>query len=855
MLHEILLAMQGFPGDVIRPMPPHAPQTFAIAAPTGADVDPHALFHPAECAEINALAALGWHATQIRHWCAAVRAEYTRGLHRHVAQRSPGKDGTADSAMAMDPPEADRAAPPSLYRLAVATALESHLDAYTAALVACEADLLDPRRALASLGERTPLAHLAARFAAYAVTLPAAAAWCRAWSAAAGPAAGAPLRGIPLMNAVHARTAHGDPRLARLAGLLVRACHAVFARQLRAWLCDGVLRDPFDEFLIAATAAHAAQDAFAGADADATQGYSVVDAATVWQDAYTLRVSAPAELPWMLDRQGAETVLFVGKTRILLAARHRGTAALPVLPDHIMPAACAPIAELVAAIAPPPLAKRDAGGGDRDVDADAPISTALVADRLGACRAAAAAQLLALLSAVDGLLPSSFQALRTVFLGGAGGVLAAFADALAPLQRRARAHLTHITQYEVTSAWQQSLEDAWPAFARDGADSDPAVAQHHAEGFRPHHFTLTLLAANADLTREGDGVAMINGLAFRLDVAPPWPLHALLSRHHIQTYQVLFARLTRLARLEASLVALTLRATKEGMAAGRVNAAHAVAAAAAATGAGDGRSSASASASLSRQARRIGAASAHWRAPTTATLARLRRLLLFVRTLHHYFQMHVVEDAHAAFMARLADVHAAPAAAPGLPDVAAPASHGAGHGIEAFEAVERAHAVLLARLTRGFFLDLPAHARALDAALEAAEDVVRRTASPHDDAAGHPTAPPPRYANPHRIAEPEAMAVDQRGDPLPSATPLPAIGPASLFAFEAAIAQLYMLATAGERPRGAEGPLEGLRAAGQAVEGLRHKGPEALLTALDYNGFLTASILRHGADALAMKAA
>lgn len=85
--------------------------------------------------------------------------------------------------------------------------------------------------------------------------------------------------GGALLTFVHAYTAHGDPLIHSFASRILRAISAPFFATLSAWIYDGELRDPFDEFFVQLNPALVSSSKGGGASASARRAFRLAAAA------------------------------------------------------------------------------------------------------------------------------------------------------------------------------------------------------------------------------------------------------------------------------------------------------------------------------------------------------------------------------------------------------------------------------------------------------------------------------------------------------------------------------------------------------------------------------------------------
>ncbi|KAL7753694.1 hypothetical protein RI367_000625 [Sorochytrium milnesiophthora] len=261
MLHELLVAMTGHPGDIFVPYPPPplTPTTFAIRTD-------YPFLHPAERNSLNRLAQLGfWHAAALRF----VRSEKLNAR--------------------------------GAYTVAFAQGIERVLTDYQHLIIATEESVL--KREDDQQG-RTPISMLVATFSKQHSILKAV---YDTLLLVQGGASGT-YHGCKLVNLVQKRTVTGDAAVAQAFARILHACNTVLFRQLSAWLLYGQLHDPHAEFFIKCKVSEGNMSA-------------ETNAQDVWSADVTVDQSM---LPYLISPALSDTVLLVGKAAATVrAARNR----------------------------------------------------------------------------------------------------------------------------------------------------------------------------------------------------------------------------------------------------------------------------------------------------------------------------------------------------------------------------------------------------------------------------------------------------------------------------------------------------------------------------------------------------
>lgn len=210
MLHELLLVLSGYPGDVFTPSPAEHPDTFAIAAD-------FPLLHDAERAALNRLARLGWLYAQIDSFVRSIR---------NTATSSTIKANT----------------PHGSYVQALAVALNSVLKQYRETIIDCEKRILEKQD---HLNGAVPIIHIASTFARWFTVLP-------ALKKLITEIEERPVRwhGCRLLNLIVKKSYTGVVDLRDILNDILHQLHIVMYKQITSWMIYGHLSDPWQEFFI-----------------------------------------------------------------------------------------------------------------------------------------------------------------------------------------------------------------------------------------------------------------------------------------------------------------------------------------------------------------------------------------------------------------------------------------------------------------------------------------------------------------------------------------------------------------------------------------------------------------------------
>ncbi|KAF8965000.1 hypothetical protein BGZ46_000674 [Entomortierella lignicola] len=289
MLHELLIALSGYPGDIFQPFPPEPAiaTTFAIS-----DIP---LLHPSEKESLDRLAQLGFYYRKFNYFISTCRSL----TYQHDNQTTSAKP-----------------APSGLYLRALAYALEQKLQEYRKVIVETEAAILSGQD---NLGGVIPLTSIAARFAPFQLVFPAISSLLSDIESAS--MSDHPLIGGKLINILQDRAASGVPALEEWMTELLRGCYAVMMKQVVSWVIYGQIQDPFNEFFITALCTNpgiSSTSKSLGVTARTNAGLSTTLSAsystpksTKWQAEYGLNESM---LPTMIPMSLANAILFIGKS-------------------------------------------------------------------------------------------------------------------------------------------------------------------------------------------------------------------------------------------------------------------------------------------------------------------------------------------------------------------------------------------------------------------------------------------------------------------------------------------------------------------------------------------------------------
>ncbi|KAG2180953.1 hypothetical protein INT43_008533 [Umbelopsis isabellina] len=210
MLHELLLVLSGYPGDVFTPSPAEHTNTFAIAAD-------FPLLHDAERAALNRLAHLGWLYSQIDSFVRSIRNTATC------------------NAIEANTPHGS-------YVQALAVALNSVLKQYREAIIDCEKRILEKQD---HLNGAVPIIYIASTFSKWFTVLP-------ALKKLIAEIEEHPVQwhGCRLLNLIVKKSYTGVVDLRDILNDILHQLHIVMYKQITSWMIYGHLSDPWQEFFI-----------------------------------------------------------------------------------------------------------------------------------------------------------------------------------------------------------------------------------------------------------------------------------------------------------------------------------------------------------------------------------------------------------------------------------------------------------------------------------------------------------------------------------------------------------------------------------------------------------------------------
>ncbi len=386
------------------------------------------------------------------------------------------------------------------------------------------------------------------------------------------------LRGASLLNEIsrEAATRAGDVAARNLCLRLLRAASAPYAKAVERWVYEGVVDDPYDEFLVIERA-HLRKESLA-------EDYN----ATYWSQRYTLR----SEVPAFLGEGLAEKALTTGKYINAMRESRKTTTTTTTTDsgrfsrrreggtDGAATTTSSSPEFSLPPIPPDGLGRLALGGGASSA------GSGTHAARINAAhRHASVALLRAVLG--DGDLHGRLRAMKRYFLLDKGDFLVHFTDnAGEELARRAPdisvSRLQSLLELSLklsTASTDPHNDDLTCSLERQGIIHQ-LLSIHvtgGAKGYAPADADLDLDENAAQMTPK-EALRLTGFETFALDYNAPWPVSLVLSRRAITKYQLLFRHVFHCKHVERRLCEAwqTHQATR--------------AAAAQTTGAGDGGS-------------------------------------------------------------------------------------------------------------------------------------------------------------------------------------------------------------------------------------------------------------------------
>ncbi|KAG0339693.1 Gamma-tubulin complex component 4 [Podila humilis] len=303
MLHELLVTLSGYPGDIFQPFPPEPLKATTFA------VHDFPLLHPAETEGLNRLAQLGFYFKEFNDFIAIYR--------------TPTFTSTSNLTTTTPPPSQ------GLYLKALAISLETRLLCYRRTIIQTEAAILSGED---NLGGMVPLSTISARFAPFQLVFPAISKLISQIRAGyqASPDEQEdriPYSGGALIDLLQDKAASGVPIQKEWMNDLLQGCCAVMIRQIVSWVIYGQIQDPFGEFFIYSLQPNNSSSGFKSKHQTSTTGssshrqpmFSSASASASSKKGSTIKWQAEFALdhkliPAMVPVSLAQNMLFIGKS-------------------------------------------------------------------------------------------------------------------------------------------------------------------------------------------------------------------------------------------------------------------------------------------------------------------------------------------------------------------------------------------------------------------------------------------------------------------------------------------------------------------------------------------------------------
>ncbi|KAF9419373.1 hypothetical protein BGZ94_009431 [Podila epigama] len=235
MLHELLITLSGYPGDIFRPYPPEPMQATTFA------VHDFPLLHPAEKEGLDRLAQLGFYFKEFNEFIATYKTPTPFTV----------SSSSSSSSSLSATPLPSRQPYQSLYLKAMTNTLQVKLESYRDTIIQTEAGILSGQD---NLGGMVPLSTISARFAPFQLVFPAIASLITeiraGYCVSPESEERMPYSGGKLIDLLQDKAASGVPIQKEWMTDLLQGCQAVMMRQIVSWVIYGQIQDPFDEFFI-----------------------------------------------------------------------------------------------------------------------------------------------------------------------------------------------------------------------------------------------------------------------------------------------------------------------------------------------------------------------------------------------------------------------------------------------------------------------------------------------------------------------------------------------------------------------------------------------------------------------------
>ncbi|KNE61138.1 hypothetical protein, variant [Allomyces macrogynus ATCC 38327] len=515
MLHELLVAMAGVPGDIFVPFPrtPATPTTFAVR-------QDFPFLHRAERATLDKLAQLGF-------WCRKISAFVDREARLGLLLAAPAAATTSSSGV---PLAARRAEPGEFgsgaYSAGLAAGLRTVLDQYLALVDDTETELLNMHDLAAET--RTPVAALLVTFCESRVILE-----CMYSLVAEYTANRERYYGCRVLDLVLPRTLDGRPHVAAAMRRVAHQCLTVFFNHLSSYLLCARAHDPRREFFVAHDQVDKATTATDAPDHDDLRDY------------LRFRIESTV-LPRLIPAQLADSILFTVTSSSIVQQSPRASQLIP-----------------------PQMKQNQLHLLARLLDTSTDLRTLDVELAIDLIRKDYTAALWTIF-VLDEKLVDYLSIIHSIYLGGKGDFLTHLMQNYARLEAKVHANLTLLNDRELNfllqssylqlydspgsveaqlikqfrfSRWQTPMSTTGPTSGTADRD-DPTFPFCPFRGLSASGLTDPGDAANPSGPRAPAGSGA--GARVQLSLSVPWPLSLVITRDHIAHYSQIFMTLAHL---------------------------------------------------------------------------------------------------------------------------------------------------------------------------------------------------------------------------------------------------------------------------------------------------------------------
>ncbi|KNE59466.1 hypothetical protein AMAG_03744 [Allomyces macrogynus ATCC 38327] len=514
MLHELLVAMAGVPGDIFVPFPraPATPTTFAVR-------QDFPFLHRAERATLDKLAQLGF-------WCREVSAFVDRearlGLLLAAPTTATNFSGVPLAARRAEPGEFGSGA----YSAGLAAGLRTVLDQYLALVDDTETELLNLHDLAAET--RTPVTALLVTFSESRVILDSMHSLVAEYTANRER-----YYGCRVLDLVLPRTLDGRPYVAAAMRRVAHQCLTVFFNHLSSYLLCARAHDPRREFFVV----HDQADKATAADApdhDEPRDY------------LRFRIESTL-LPQLIPAHLADSILFTVTSSYIVQQSPRSSQLIP-----------------------PQMKQNQLHLLARLLDTSTDLRTLEVELAIELIRKDYTAALWKIF-VLDEKLVDYLTIIHSIYLGGKGDFLTHLMQNYDRLESKVHANLTLLNDRELNFLLQSSylqLYDTpgaiesqlikqfrfsrWQTPLAQSPTSTTADRDDPTFPFRPFRGLSSSIPDPGDAANPGprNPAGAGAGARVHLSLSVPWPLSLVITRDHVAQYSQIFMALAHLRRGE-----------------------------------------------------------------------------------------------------------------------------------------------------------------------------------------------------------------------------------------------------------------------------------------------------------------